>query len=324
MRKFFLLLSLFFGFASCVSHSYALSDLTNIELDCYHVTNNSSESVRYQFQDGNGGWSWSDSEYAQVDPGQTIFFSNVSHYNSYNPRILDNTMNNGVFMVYVDCRDVIRSTPSDAWTAWYNLTHTSSGSTSSGSTGPVSPTPVDITGYFSTPVSVSSGSYNWNMTLNLSQSGHIDAIEDIQLWNAFHVDSATPSGNTIVLALSPTASPLSVDCGTYTVTIPSSLIQGNDGVSANPNAIIGSFSVVSCPVIPLLPSGSGFTATGTTYYTASGVTFSDTGATYLSVFEVHNGVYYLNIWGVVYIMVFLSVVVSIFYGLFKFYLNFTI
>lgn len=176
-------------------------------------------------------------------------------------------------------------------------------------------TPVPITGYFSSPVSVASGSYNWNMTLNLSMSGYIDDIASIELWDAFKVDNATPSGNTIILSLSPFSGSLQVACTTYTVTVPSSLVQWNDGVSINLWDIVWSFTVTGCP--GYVPTWS-----WTTYYTASGVTFSNTGASYLWFLEKHDDVYYFNVWSVIYIVVLLSVIVAIFYGLFRFYLNF--
>lgn len=144
------------------------------------------------------------------------------------------------------------------------------------------PPSVPITGYFTSPVTVSSGSYNWNMTLNLSSSGTIDDVSEIMLWDAFHVDSATPSGNTIVLALSPTVSPLSVACGTYTVTVPSSLIQWIYG--ANPDDITGSFSVTGCPTYVSTGSwSSGFLLPNSTSDYMSVMVTSPDGVTYWDV-----------------------------------------
>ena len=104
-----------------------------------------------------------------------------------------------------------------------------------------------ITWYFDTPVFVSSWSYNWTMTLNMSQSWHIDDIASIDIWDAFIIDSITPSWDTLVFSLSASWWALSVDCDIYTLTIPWWLIQWNDWSSTNSWSILWSFHVSDCP-----------------------------------------------------------------------------
>lgn len=215
------LILLIFSFFLFPVSSFATTS-ADFELDCWHASNNSSITVDIQFNMPATGWE----TMVRLAPTESMIFDTIPQ--GYNPRVAMIASPFDTWWFAQDCRDGFRNVDPQWYTDYKN------GGSGTGTT----PTPVDITGYFSTPVSVASGAYNWNMTLNLSQSGHIDAIEDIQLWNAFHVDSATTSGDSIVLALSPNTAPLAVACGTYTVTVPASLIQGNDGVSANPQEIV--------------------------------------------------------------------------------------
>lgn len=153
------------------------------------------------------------------------------------------------------------------------------------------PPAVPITGYFSTPATVSSGSYTWNMTINLSASGHVDDLASIQLWNYFKIVSAVPSGNTIVLTVSPFSGALASPCSVYTVNIPWWLIQGNDWVSTNPSAILWSFEVVGCPWY----SGSTNTGSTNTGWLVN-ATLSQSG-TYIPLFAYRNGEILLNYQG---------------------------
>lgn len=174
------------------------------------------------------------------------------------------------------------------------------------------PTPQPITWYFSSPVEVSSWSYNWNMVLNLSQSGHIDDVQSIQLWDAFRVVSTTSSENHITLAIEPTSVPLAVACTSYTVTIPWGLIQGNDGASANQDSITGSFSVTGCPVI----DDTGSTNTGYTTTYGSGLSQSGSFIALVQKDEAWNT--FVNLASLTYLIGFISFFLSVFYGLYSF------
>lgn len=313
MKKLLLLLAFLPLFSAIPSTSFALSDNSQVDLNCYMVTNNSSEQVRYQFQDGQGGWNWNAPEYAYLEIWQIVFFTDPSHNNSYNPRIID-AQGNWYMYVWLDCRDWFRSDPPQAWIdnnaptppscnpvmSWTTIdisSFSSSGacdvwsfsgstpslglynyscSTSQPATASCSvtlttpPDPQNITWYFDSPVVISSGSYNWNLTLHISSGATISNPSAIQIWDHFVVNSATRLDDKIVLYIAQADwQALSVACTTYTATIPTSLLSGDDGISTNNAPITWSFSVVGCPD----NSGTGNTNTWT-YYSWS--TFSGT------------------------------------------------
>ena len=152
-----------------------------------------------------------------------------------------------------------------------------------------------INWYFSTPVIVGSGAYNWTMTLNLSQSGHIDDYTGALIWDAFTVNSATPSGNTITFSLSATTWALNVACETYILVVPAWLIQWWDWISTNPQAMTWSFRVIDCPW--------SLSYTWTTFIapSASGI--------YIPFINEQNGVRYIDFGG-------FSALIAIWIGLF--------
>lgn len=276
----------------------------DFEFDCWHIKNNSDITVDALIIDGFFVNIWT------FLPWQEQIFNPVIQW--YNPRI---TMIEAPFSFWnypMDCRDWFRD-PDPQWYTDYIA------SLNGGWTW--SETPFDIQWFFnSEPPNV----FNYDVPsfqiyLILNTGASLDPLDvqislDGVISNDFIITSAVFLDNEPRYMLSIEMPNVMIDkCDIYDIKIPASSLTS--GLNTNWNWINWYFTIEWCPNIePPVDSWS----------TNTGVTFSNTGATYISLYEVHNWVYYFNLWAVFYFFVLLSIVISIFFGLFKYFLNFMI